>query len=104
MIEHNIKALLLGAALIAAIPACKSGSDQTESAGQEQPTPDTTAAPVETKAPNSDYKPAFKGQTRAPGVKTTTPLNITVLTTELEPARWPFSRYRKERKHENPWC
>jgi len=84
MIEHNIKALLLGAALIAAIPACKSGSDQTESAGQEQPTPDTTAAPVETKAPNSDYKPAFKGQTRAPGVKTTTPLNITVLTTELE--------------------
>ena len=29
--------------------------------------------PVETKAPNSDYKPAFSGQTRIAGAKTTTP-------------------------------
>jgi glucose/arabinose dehydrogenase len=39
--------------------------------------------PVETKAPNSSYKPAFKGQTRAPGVKTTTPYEGKVLTDKL---------------------
>ncbi len=33
---------------------------------------DTTIAPVETKKPNSNYKSAFKGQTRVAGVKTTT--------------------------------
>lgn len=33
---------------------------------------DTTIAPVETKKPNSNYKSAFKGQTRIAGVKTTT--------------------------------
>lgn len=32
--------------------------------------------PVETKSPNSDYKPAFAGQTRVNGVKTTTPYNV----------------------------
>lgn len=32
--------------------------------------------PVETKSPNSDYKPAFAGQTRVEGVKTTTPYNV----------------------------
>lgn len=31
---------------------------------------------VETKAPNSDYKPAFAGQTRIVSVKTTTPYNV----------------------------
>ena len=31
---------------------------------------DTTLAPVETKAPNTEYKPAFEGQTRIAGVKT----------------------------------
>jgi glucose/arabinose dehydrogenase len=35
---------------------------------------DTSSLPsVETKEPNSNYKPAFKGQTRIAGVKTTTP-------------------------------
>lgn len=32
--------------------------------------------PVETKSPNSDYKPAFAGQTRIEGVKTSTPYNV----------------------------
>ncbi len=32
--------------------------------------------PVETKAPNSDYKPAFEGQTRINGVKTVTPYKV----------------------------
>ena len=53
MITNHIKALLVGAALVAAIPACKSGSDHTETAGEESPTQDSTYAPVETKEPNS---------------------------------------------------
>lgn len=38
---------------------------------------DTTGLPpVETKSPNSNYTPAFSGQTRIGGVKTTTPYNV----------------------------
>lgn len=38
---------------------------------------DTTGLPpVETKAPNSNYKPAFTGQTRIASVKTTTPYKV----------------------------
>ena len=43
-----------------------------------------TGDPVETKSPNSSYKPAFKGQTRVPSVKTTTPVEAKVITTELK--------------------
>lgn len=44
-----------------------------------------TLAPVETKAANSpEYKPAFAGQTRVAGVKTTTPYEGKVLTEGLE--------------------
>jgi aldose sugar dehydrogenase len=32
--------------------------------------------PVETKSPNTNYKPAFSGQTRVNAVKTTTPYNV----------------------------
>lgn len=41
-------------------------------------------APVETRKPNSDYKPAFAGQTRAPGVKTSVPLVVTVINKDLQ--------------------
>ena len=39
--------------------------------------------PVETKAPNSDYKSAFKGQTRVAGVKTTTPYKVEKIAEKL---------------------
>jgi glucose/arabinose dehydrogenase len=45
---------------------------------------DSLLPPVETKAPNSDYKPAFSGQTRISGVKTTTPYEATVISSGLE--------------------
>jgi len=35
--------------------------------------------PVETQKPNTSYKPAFEGQTRMAGVKTTTPYEVTIL-------------------------
>lgn len=40
--------------------------------------------PVETNSPNSSYQPAFKGQTRAPGVKTKTNISTTVINSELK--------------------
>ncbi len=45
---------------------------------------DTANAPVETAPPNSDYKPAFAGQTRIAGVKTASPYEVKVLSKELE--------------------
>ena len=41
-------------------------------------------APVETEKPNSDYKPAFAGQTRTGSVKTKTPYVVTVINTRLK--------------------
>ena len=43
-----------------------------------------TLPPVETAAPNTDYKPAFEGQTRVGGVKTTTPFEAKVLSSDLK--------------------
>jgi len=45
---------------------------------------DTNHIGVETKAPNSDYKPAFEGQTRITAVKTSTPYEGKVLTDSLK--------------------
>ncbi len=44
----------------------------------------SSLAPVETLAPNAQYKPAFEGQTRIAGTKTTTPLEIKVLSSDLK--------------------
>ncbi|MES2457093.1 MAG: PQQ-dependent sugar dehydrogenase [Bacteroidota bacterium] len=43
-----------------------------------------TAEPVEKNQANSNYKPAFEGQTRIGSVKTTTPYVATVISTELK--------------------
>src|ERR1700760_4766195 len=43
-----------------------------------------TGPPVETKKANSDYKPAFPGQTRIGSVKTKTPYTATVINTDLK--------------------
>ena len=46
---------------------------------------DTTAMPpVETRRPNSEYKPAFAGQTRIGGVTTRTPYTVNILTHSLK--------------------
>ncbi len=48
-------------------------------------TADTTKpAPVETKKANSDYKPAFTGQTRIASVKTTTPYKADKLASDIK--------------------
>lgn len=47
-----------------------------------QSTPE--GVPVETKAPNTKYKPAFTGQTRIKGVKTKTPYDARIINTTLK--------------------
>jgi aldose sugar dehydrogenase len=42
-----------------------------------------TLSPVETRKPNSEYKPAFAGQTRAPGVKTKTAYKVELIGEKL---------------------
>jgi len=75
------KALTIGIALMTAISACKNSTGN--SAANTMPDSNSTT-PVETKSPNSQYKPAFPGQTRAPGVKTKTPLSVTVINDALQ--------------------
>jgi glucose/arabinose dehydrogenase len=45
---------------------------------------DSASKPVETKAPNTTYKPAFAGQTRIGGVKTKTPYEGKVISSDLK--------------------
>jgi len=45
--------------------------------------PSDSLPPVETKSPNSDYKPAFAGQTRIAGAKTNTPYTIDKIANKL---------------------
>ncbi len=63
------------------LSACGS---QTNTNGVIATSSDTSSNPVETKSPNTDYKPAFAGQTRIGGVKTSTPIEGKVLTSDLK--------------------
>jgi glucose/arabinose dehydrogenase len=76
--KPSIKLLLIASVLFA---SCSEGNKITE----ETPEPEvpTGGAPVETAAPNTNYRPAFTGQTRINGVKTATAFSGTVLTSSL---------------------
>ena len=50
-----------------------SSSCDEKKANAQNPS-DELLPPVETQQPNTNYKPAFEGQTRVAGVKTTTPI------------------------------
>lgn len=59
---------------------------KTNTAGNGASTQSTNSPgdPVETRRPNSDYKPAFAGQTRIAGVKTAAAYNTKVITKDLD--------------------
>ncbi|MDR2285777.1 MAG: PQQ-dependent sugar dehydrogenase [Sphingobacterium sp.] len=59
--------------------ACNNGAATTQGDST-----DSTLAPVETKKGNTDYKPAFEGQTRIAGVKTATAFEGKVLADGLK--------------------
>ena len=77
---NNFKLLGIASGLVIMIASCGSSIDKNSRVTGS----DTTLlAPVETKAPNSNYKPAFAGQTRIAGVKTTTAYEGRVLSEAL---------------------
>src|SRR5688572_29766416 len=53
----------------------------------KKPDSPSTGTPVETKPPNTNYPPAFTGQTRINGVRTSAAYQATVLTSALS-APW----------------
>lgn len=58
-------------------------ADKTTKTSDNNNTDTTHLSSVETKSPNSDYKPAFNGQTRIAGVKTTTPYKVDKIAEKL---------------------
>jgi len=77
------KIFLIAATAFAVLLSSCSGSTSSDENDQNTAA-DSTLAPVETKEPNTNYKPAFEGQTRIAGVKTTTPYEFKVLAEGLD--------------------
>ena len=74
----RIPLLLAAASIMALTTACGA-------TGQTSETPTVAGQPVENRQPNNpDQKPAFEGQTRAPGVATQGTLTNTVVASGLE--------------------
>lgn len=63
-----------------AFASCQKKTSETSDAAQT----DSTSAPVETQKANTEYKPAFEGQTRIGGVKSATAYEGKVLTSDLK--------------------
>ena len=76
----KILATILASAVLLASCGKKTQNPQ---ATEDSTSTSTTAAPVETKAANTDYKPAFEGQTRIAGVTTSTPYEAKILDSSL---------------------
>ncbi|HJW16622.1 MAG TPA: PQQ-dependent sugar dehydrogenase [Flavisolibacter sp.] len=73
---------ILAASTCLLLTACSSYSNNKSAVVLSADT--ISMPPVETRKPNSDYKPAFAGQTRIGSVKTTTPYTVTILTHSLK--------------------
>jgi hypothetical protein len=75
MYKQFFPLLIINATLV----ACGASNSSNSSALNR----DTATPPVETRSPNTDYKPSFSGQTRAAGIVTTTPYESKVLSSTL---------------------
>ncbi|MDO5607923.1 MAG: PQQ-dependent sugar dehydrogenase [Capnocytophaga sp.] len=73
-----LTAILFIVTVLISCNGVNSSSNQTTTDGV------STGPPVETNKANTDYKPAFEGQTRISGVKTVTPYQPTVVTQSLK--------------------
>lgn len=82
MLKIYNRALMLALPFAALVSACNAATK--DSAPGSLADTGKTSSPVETKSPNSQYKSAFAGQTRAPGIKTKTPLSVTVINSSLQ--------------------
>ena len=87
-----MKAIFISIFIVATMFSCKNASSSANNDAMS--TVDTLRTenlpPVETRQPNTDYEPAFAGQTRIAGVKTTTPYEFMVITESLS-APWGIS-------------
>lgn len=81
--------VIIAASTLLALASCKPDGTDTPASPVTGTTPPATGtttvstSPVETNRPNSTYSPAFAGQTRASGIRTTTSIETKVLTTAL---------------------
>ena len=78
----KLKNLLFLAISVITISSCSNDNDGAQE--PETVSPGTATNPVESLPANSDYKPAFAGQTRISGLKSTTPYRSEVLTSNLQ--------------------
>lgn len=84
-----MKPLFYAAVISVLLAACNRANSSSNQVRTDTTRTDAaqTAPPVETKKPNTDYEPAFEGQTRIAGTTTTTPVKTTLLTNSLK-APW----------------
>ena len=73
--------LQITAILILAFSFLSASCDERKENAQQPPA--ELLSPVETQQPNTNYTPAFKGQTRIAGVRTTTPYAATIIASGL---------------------
>ena len=80
--KSKLPAFLLASSSLL-LMAC--GNNANSNTSTEQPNlTDSIYPPVESNKANTDYAPAFEGQTRVAGVKTSTPITHSILTKELK--------------------
>lgn len=74
---------ILLAVALGSLTACHKDDNKEEEKEKDKPISPSTGKPVETLPANTTYKPAFEGQTRINGVKTSVALQTTVVTSAL---------------------
>jgi glucose/arabinose dehydrogenase len=72
--------VLVSISIAAVLTACNTTTSNNDSSVSST---DSSNKSVEKKAPNSQYKPAFEGQTRVAAIKTQTPFEVKLLSKEL---------------------
>lgn len=78
-----MRSIFFPAVVIAALVSCNKSHETSAQTVTSGASGDTTA-PVETRKANTSYPAAFKGQTRAPGLKTKTPYETSIVTKSLD--------------------
>ena len=80
---NNFKSLAIAVGLATMIASCNSAENKNREEAETEANERVLLDPVETEAPNTDYEPAFEGQTRIAGVKTDTQYEGRILSEDL---------------------
>ncbi len=85
--ERHVRRVAWSLGVLLLLSACQVPTSGQTSVGSNVPSLatglGTSLPPVENRAPNAPYQAAFDGQTRAPGLETTSPYQIDLLRTDL---------------------